>query len=85
MASQVDKNISSKAQPSVAPAMDQMSVQDVKYEDANVHSAALKLAAAHEGEELDPAAEKRLVRKIDWALMPLVCSLLNSASSKFQD
>jgi hypothetical protein len=32
----------------------------------------LKLAAAHDGEEVDSGVEKRLIKKIDWYLMPLV-------------
>jgi hypothetical protein len=39
---------------------------------SNTYNAALKLAAAHDGEEVDSDAEKRLIKKIDWYLMPLV-------------
>jgi hypothetical protein len=39
---------------------------------SNTYNAALKLAAAHDGEEVDSGVEKRLIKKIDWYLMPLV-------------
>lgn len=56
------------------PAGDQMSIDDGATKEVrdDVYSAALRLVAEHEGVELDPAAERRLLRKIDWSLMPLV-------------
>ncbi|KAH8673289.1 major facilitator superfamily domain-containing protein [Xylariales sp. PMI_506] len=51
-----------------------MSVHDGESQDINAHAAALKLAAVHEGDEIDPQAEKKLLRKIDWTLMPLMCA-----------
>lgn len=43
---------------------------------SNTYNTALKLAEAHGGDEIDPAAEKKLIKKIDWLLMPLVSNLL---------
>ncbi|CAJ0548437.1 Ff.00g020500.m01.CDS01 [Fusarium sp. VM40] len=40
---------------------------------SNTYNAALKLAAAHDGKEVDSGVEKRLIKKIDWYLMPLMC------------
>ena len=51
---------------------EQISVHDGYSESVNNYTTALKLAAAHEGYEIDAVAEKKLVRKIDWLLMPLV-------------
>lgn len=51
---------------------EQISVHDGYSESVNTYTTALKLAAAHEGDEIDAVAEKKLVRKIDWLLMPLV-------------
>jgi hypothetical protein len=39
-----------------------------------MYNVALKLAEAHAEDEVDPVAEKKLVKKIDWCLMPLVCN-----------
>jgi hypothetical protein len=50
----------------------QFSVHDGHSQEANPHSVALKLAAAHEADDIDPTVEKKLLRKIDWRLMPLV-------------
>lgn len=51
---------------------EQISIHQGSSEVANPYAAALKLAAAHDGDDIDPLAEKKLVRKIDWFLMPLV-------------
>jgi hypothetical protein len=53
---------------------EQISIDHGTSEVANPYAAALKLAAAHDGDDIDPLAEKKLVRKIDWFLMPLVIS-----------
>jgi hypothetical protein len=53
---------------------EQMEVEEgsTRQRHTNIYNAALKLAAAHDGEEADSEAEKRLIKKIDWCLMPLV-------------
>jgi hypothetical protein len=53
---------------------EQIDVEDGQSKElhSSAYDKALKLAAAHEGEEEDLAAEKTLVKKIDWYLMPLV-------------
>jgi hypothetical protein len=38
----------------------------------NTYHTALKIAEAYREDEIDPVAEKRLIKKIDWQLMPLV-------------
>lgn len=73
MAEQVNKN-SKDVQPVPVPAK-QMNVEEGSSNESNsnTYNAALKLAAAHDGKEVDSGVEKRLIKKIDWYLMPLVC------------
>lgn len=70
MAEQINKS-SKDMQPVPAEHMD---VEDGSSRESysNTYNAALKLAASHDGEEVDSSAEKRLINKIDWYLMPLV-------------
>ncbi|KAJ5128113.1 hypothetical protein N7448_008892 [Penicillium atrosanguineum] len=56
------------------PPPDQMSIQEGDFDKSNIHDIVLRLAAESEGEELDSRAEKTLLRKIDWAVMPLMCA-----------
>ncbi|KAJ4137145.1 hypothetical protein NW768_002726 [Fusarium equiseti] len=60
--------------PTPVPA-EQFHVEDGQSKEfhSSAYDKALKLAAAHEGEEEDLAAEKKLIKKIDWYLMPLMC------------
>ncbi|KAF5665259.1 allantoate permease [Fusarium circinatum] len=64
------KNQSSKTSPN-----EQIDFQDGSSHEThpNTYNMALKLAEAHASDEVDPIAEKKLVKKIDWYLMPLMC------------
>ncbi|KAF5596624.1 allantoate permease [Fusarium subglutinans] len=64
------KNQISKTSPN-----DQIDFQDGSSHEThpNTYNMALKLAEAHASDEVDPIAEKKLVKKIDWYLMPLMC------------
>lgn len=55
---------------------EQLHVEDGQSKEFHLstYDKALELAAAREGEEEDLAAVKKLVKKIDWYLMPLVSS-----------
>ncbi|KAH7320713.1 hypothetical protein B0I35DRAFT_427638 [Stachybotrys elegans] len=51
-----------------------MSIKDGYSEPSNLHTGALKLAATHVADDIDPHVDKKLPRKIDWSLMLLVRS-----------
>lgn len=49
----------------------EMSIEDLE-NGSGVYYTVLNLAAGHEGQEIDPAAEKRPIRKTDHTLLPTV-------------